>query len=72
MMDLIIRSNNFSKAQKDEEQPIGRMGKPGRNRGGGGLAVHRRCVLRHGPRVPGGRRIHGNLEKTNCRKTGAR
>ena len=28
MMDLIISSNNFSKAQKDEEQPIGRMGKP--------------------------------------------
>lgn len=28
MMDLIIRSNNFSKAQKDDEQPIGRMGKP--------------------------------------------
>ena len=28
MMDLIISSNNFSKAQKDEEQPIGRMGRP--------------------------------------------
>lgn len=28
MMDLIIKSNNFTKAQKDEEQPIGRMGKP--------------------------------------------
>ena len=28
MMDLIITSNNFSKAQKDDEQPIGRMGKP--------------------------------------------
>ena len=28
MMDLIISSNNFSKVQKDEEQPIGRMGKP--------------------------------------------
>ena len=28
MMDLIITSNNFSKAQKDEDQPIGRMGKP--------------------------------------------
>ena len=28
MMDLIIRSNNFSKAQKDDDQPIGRMGKP--------------------------------------------
>ena len=28
MMDLIITSNNFSKEQKDDEQPIGRMGKP--------------------------------------------
>ena len=28
MMDLIITSNNFSKAQKDDDQPIGRMGKP--------------------------------------------
>ena len=28
MMDLIIRSNNFSKAKMDDDQPIGRLGKP--------------------------------------------
>ena len=28
MMDLIIRSNDFTREQKDEDQPIGRMGKP--------------------------------------------
>lgn len=28
MMDLIIKSNNFSRAKMDDDQPIGRLGKP--------------------------------------------